>query len=90
MTKRKLDLSHTLAPLENELQDLLRELVALKVQDSPLFDSAVEDFIHKYGGTKYTSLDELLASSAAQANYQCSEPIGISGLDDLLKDLIPS
>ena len=87
MTKRKLDLSHTLAPLENELQDLLHELIALKAQDSPLFDSAVEDFIHKYGGTKYTSLDELLESSAIQAQYNQGQPT--QSLDELLKDLLP-
>ena len=86
MIKRKLDLSHTLAPLENELQEVLRELTRLKEQDSPLFGSAVEDFINKYGGTKYTSLEELLESSAAQARYQSNEPLG--SLDELLKDLL--
>ena len=69
MTKRRLDLSHTLAPLDNELQDILRELIALKEEDSPLFSAAIDDFITKYGGTKYTSLEDLLASSAAQASY---------------------
>ncbi|MBE6022867.1 MAG: hypothetical protein E7231_06490 [Cellulosilyticum sp.] len=87
MTKRKLDLSHTLLPLKNELYDILCELTRLKEEDSPLFDSAVEDFITKYGGTKYTSLDELLASSAAQASYNQSTPM--QSLDELLKDLLP-
>ena len=87
MTKRKLDLSHTLAPLNHELHDILRELIALKEEDSPLFSAAIDDFISKYGRSKYTSLDELLASSVAQASYSSSEPI--QSLDDLLKDLLP-
>lgn len=87
MTKRKLDLSHALEPLSNELHDTLCELLALKEQDSPLFDAAIENFIHKYGGTHYTSLEELLESSAAQASYSCGQPI--DSLDDLLKDLLP-
>lgn len=87
MAKLKLDLSNTLAPLENELQEMLRELIALKEQDSPLFDAAIESFINKYGGTQYTSLDELLQISAAQASYQATEPV--QSLDDLLKDLLP-
>ena len=87
MTKRRLDLSHTLAPLDNELQDILRELIALKEEDSPLFSAAIDDFITKYGGTKYTSLEDLLASSAAQASYTSKE--SVTSLDELLKDLIP-
>ena len=87
MTKRKLDLSHTLAPLDNELQDILRELIALKEEDSPLFSAAIDDFITKYGGTKYTSLEDLLASSAAQASYTSKE--SVTSLDELLKDLLP-
>ena len=75
MTKRRLDLSHTLAPLDNELQDILRELIALKEEDSPLFSAAIDDFITKYGGTKYTSLEDLLASSAAQASYTSKESV---------------
>ncbi|MBQ1274475.1 MAG: hypothetical protein U0L26_10420 [Cellulosilyticum sp.] len=87
MTKRRLDLSHTLAPLDNELQDILRELIALKEEDSPLFSAAIDDFITKYGGTKYTSLEDLLASSAAQASYTSKE--SVTSLDELLKDLLP-
>lgn len=87
MTKRKLDLSHTLAPLDNELQDILCELIALKEEDSPLFSAAIDDFITKYGGTKYTSLEDLLASSAAQASYTSKE--SVTSLDELLKDLLP-
>ena len=87
MTKRKLDLSHTLMPLENELHEMLLELITLKEKNSPLFDSAVEDFIHKYGGTQYTSLEELLESSAKTAQYEASETL--QPLDDLLKDLLP-
>lgn len=87
MAKKILDLSHALAPLDHELHETLCELLALKDQDASLFNDAIEDFIHKYGGTKYNSLDELLQSSAAQASYQSKEPI--ASLDDLLKDLIP-
>lgn len=87
MAKRILDLSHTLAPLKNELHDILSELIALKEQDSPLFDSAIEDFISKYGGSGYTSLDELLQSSAAQATYTFGG-VAAEPLDILLKDLI--
>ena len=47
MAKKILDLSHTLAPLENELFDTLQQLLALKEQDAALFDSAIEDFISK-------------------------------------------
>lgn len=86
MTKRKLDLSHTLAPLNHELQDMLRELLALKEQDSPLFSEAIDEFIHKYGSSPYSSLEELLESSAAQSAFQNSTPTG--SLDDLLKDLL--
>lgn len=85
--KRKLDLSHTLAPLNNELYDTLCELLALKEKDSPLFDAAIEEFIHKYGGTHFTSLDELIESSAANASNSCGQPLG--SLDDILKDLLP-
>ena len=87
MTKRKLDLSHTLAPLNNELYDTLCELLALKEKDSPLFDAAIEEFIHKYGETHFTSLDELIESSAANASNSCGQPLG--SLDDILKDLLP-
>lgn len=87
MAKKKLDLSHTLAPLDHELSDILRELIALKEEDSPLFSAAIDAFISKYGSSKYTSLDDLLASSAAQASYNSPEPI--QPLDDLLKDLLP-
>lgn len=86
MAKRTLDLSRTLAPLENELNEILREIIILKEQDSSLFDAAIEDFIHKYGGSGYTSLDELLKSSATQTSYSLGQPVG--SLDELLKDLI--
>ena len=86
MAKKTLDLSQTLAPLQNELNEILRELIALKKQDSPLFDAAIEDFVNKYGGSGYTSLDDLLASSAAQTSYNLGQPVG--SLDELLKDLI--
>ena len=85
MTIKKLDLSHALAPLENELQDTLIELLALKKEDSPLFDAAIEDFIHKYGGLKYNSLEELLQSSAMEAQY--THGTAVMPLDDLIKDL---
>lgn len=87
MAKKILDLSHALAPLENELFDTLQQLLALKEQDAALFDSAIEDFISKYGGSGYTSLDELLQISAAQASYNQTQPM--QPLGDLLKDLIP-
>lgn len=87
MAKKTLDLSQTLSPLTNELQDLLEELIGLREQNSPLFDSAIEDFITKYGGTHYNSLDELLQSSAIQASYSSSSES--LPLDDLLKELIP-
>lgn len=89
MTKRKLDLSHALSPLDQDqdLHNMLQEILALKEQNSPLFDSAIEDFIDKYGGSGYNSLEELLQSSAMQASYQSKEPI--QPLDDLLKDLLP-
>lgn len=86
MAKRTLDLSQTLAPLENELYEVLQELITLKEQESPLFDSAIEDFISKYGGSGYTSLDELLQRSAAEARYTMNH--SIQPLDVLLKDLI--
>lgn len=86
MAKKTLDLSQTLSPLANELHDLLVELLALKQEDSPLFDGAIEDFISKYGGTTYHSLDELLQSSALQASY--AAPAEVMPLDALLKDLI--
>ena len=86
MAKRTLDLSHTLAPLQNELHETLCELIALKEEESPLFDSAIESFISKYGGSGYTSLDDLLQSSAMQASYTLNQPT--QSLDDLLKDLI--
>lgn len=86
MARKNLDLSQALSPLTNELQDLLAELLQLKQQDSPLFDSAIEDFINKYGGSKYNSLDELLQSSAMQASYSASSEV--IPLDDLLKDLL--
>ena len=84
MTKLKLDLSHTLSPLENELYETLTELLALKKEDSPLFSSAIDAFIHKYGEIKYQSLDELLLSSAMQASYTQKET---QPLADLIKDL---
>lgn len=87
MAKKVLDLSHTLRPLEDELHEILAELINLKEEDSPLFGAAVEDFINKYGKSKYTSLDELLQSSAAQASY--SGATHVVPLDELLKDLIP-
>lgn len=87
MTKRKLDLSHTLEPLNHELYDTLCELLALKEKDSPLFNAAIESFVHKYGSTPFTSLDELIENSAANASYSCSKPL--SSLDDMLKDLLP-
>lgn len=87
MAKKVLDLSHTLRPLEDELHEILAELIHLKEEDSPLFGAAVEDFINKYGGSKYNSLDELLKSSAAQASYSASTHV--APLDDLLKDLMP-
>ncbi len=86
MARKTLDLSHTLSPLNNELHDLLVELVGLKEQNSPLFDSAIEDFIIKYGGTPYTSLDELLQNSTINSSYSISHET--APLDDLLKDLI--
>lgn len=86
MAKKVLDLSHTLQPLENELREIVNELIHLKKEESPLFDAAVEDFINKYGGSKYHSLEELLLSSAAQAAVL---PVTHAvPLDDLLKDLI--
>ena len=84
MTKRKLDLSHALSPLDDELFEILNELMALKKEDSPLFNAAIDDFIHKYGEIKYQSLDELLESAAVQAQYSQKE---IMPLDDLIKDL---
>lgn len=87
MAKKVLDLSHALLPLENELHETLIELLSLKEQDSPLFDVAIEDFINKYGGSGYHSLDELLQSSAIQASYSTSNEV--APLEDLLKDLIP-
>lgn len=87
MAKKILDLSHTLLPLKNELHDTLAELLSLKEQDSPLFDVAIEDFINKYGGPGYHSLDELLQSSAIQATYSTSTEV--APLEDLLKDLMP-
>ena len=84
MTKRKLDLSHTLSPLDDELFEILNELLALKKEESPLFSAAIDDFIHKYGEIKYQSLDELLESAAVQAQYSQKE---IIPLDDLIKDL---
>lgn len=87
MAKKVLDLSHTLRPLEDELHEILAELIHLKEEDSPLFSAAVEDFINKYGGSKYNSLDELLQSSAVQASYSASTHV--VPLDDLLKDLMP-
>lgn len=87
MAKRVLDLSHTLQPLEDELHEILAELINLKATDSPLFGTAVEDFINKYGGSRYNSLDDLLQSSAIQANYTASTTV--MPLDDLLKDLMP-
>lgn len=87
MAKKVLDLSHTLQPLEDELHEILAELIHLKEKESPLFGDAVEEFINKYGGSKYQSLDELLQSSAIQASYSASTHV--APLDDLLKDLIP-
>lgn len=84
MTKRKLDLSHALSPLDDELFETLNELMALKKEESPLFNAAIDDFIHKYGEIKYQSLDELLESAAVQAQYSQKE---IMPLDDLIKDL---
>lgn len=84
MTKRKLDLSHTLSPLENELYDTLCELLMLKEKDSPLFDEAIDNFVKKYGEIKYHSLDELLESAAIQAQYQQKDT---TPLADLIKDL---
>ncbi len=86
MAKKILDLSHTLQPLEDDLYEILTELIHLKEESSPLFGKAVEDFVNKYGGTKYNSLDDLLQSSALQANYSSSTDL--VPLDDLLKDLI--
>lgn len=45
MARKILDLSHTLSPLNHELHDLLIELIGLKEQNSPLFDSAIEDLL---------------------------------------------
>jgi len=87
MARKILDLSHTLQPLEDDLYEILTELINLKEEASPLFGKAVEDFINKYGGTKYNSLDDLLQSSAISATYSASTHV--IPLDDLLKDLIP-
>lgn len=91
MAKKVLDLSHTLQPLENEFREIVTELIHLKEEESPLFDAAVEDFINKYGGLQYHSLDELLLSSAAQAAAMATAMPTTHAipLDDLLKDLIP-
>ena len=86
MAKKILDLSHTLQPLEDDLYEILTELIHLKEDASPLFGKAIEDFISKYGGTKYTSLEELLERSAIEANYSASTDV--VPLDDLIKDLI--
>ena len=85
MTRRQLDLSNTLTPLENEFRETLEEICLLKKQDSPLFDSAIENFVSKYGNGGYRSLDDLLASSAAQASLLQQESVS---LDTLIKDLL--
>lgn len=84
MTKKKLDLSHTLNPLENELSVTLHELLIQSNHTLPLFDTAIDDFIHKYGGTHYESIDEILQISSTAVSYTQKQPIS---LDDLIKDL---
>lgn len=86
MAKKQLDLSHTLVPLENELKTILQEICAQHDKDSVAFDAAIEDFISKYGGSGYRSLEDLLAASALEASYQSQEEA--PSLDELLKDLL--
>lgn len=84
MPKRKLDLSHTLSPLENELYDTLCELLTLKKEDSLLFNAAIDSFVKKYGSISYQSLDELLESAAIQAQYTQKDTMPLA---ELIKDL---
>lgn len=86
MAKKQLDLSHTLVPLENELRNILQEICQQHGQDSGVFDSAIEDFISKYGGSGYRSLDDLLAISALEATHNSKNET--VPLDVLLKDLL--
>lgn len=88
MTKKRLDLSHSLTPLENELQETLQSLILPKEQAFPLFDSAIEDFVDKYGTSPFHSIDELLAISSAEASYGKNSQVAIP-LDDLIKDILP-
>ena len=86
MAKKQLDLSHILAPLENEFKETLQEICEPHSQENAVFDAAIEDFIAKYGGSCYRNLDDLLATSALEAaNSLQNEPIP---LDILLKDLL--
>lgn len=84
MSRKKLDLSSALAPLENELYEMVKELLNLKKEDSPLFDAAVEAFITKHGATPYQSLDELLEQSLTQKDYTPKETVDLALL---IKDL---
>ncbi len=85
MARKRLDLSHVLTPLENEFRETLEEICALKKQDSPLFDAAIENFISKYGGSGYRSLEDLLNSSALQAQSLEKDTIPF---EELIKDLL--
>lgn len=83
MSKKKLDLSQTLAPLETEFYTLVKELKG----DTLLFNRSIETFIHKYNKTPYQSLDELLACSTSTA-YTSSQT-SVCSMDTVLKELLP-
>lgn len=67
MSKYTLNLSHTLASLEGELNDVLKELVPPPTE--PLFNETIEDFVTKYGSSSYETLDELLEASTSTLEF---------------------
>lgn len=83
MSKRKLDLSQTLASLETEYYTLVRELKG----DTDLFNTSIDAFIQKYSKVQYHSLDELLAHSVSASYIPSSTTV--DSFDKQLKELLP-
>lgn len=83
MSKRKLDLSQTLAPLETEYYNLIKELKG----DAYLFNTSIDAFIQKYSKIQYHSIDDLLAHSTSSSYLATSTTL--SACDKQLKELLP-
>lgn len=90
MAKLALNLSKTLAPLQNELKDTMDLLcpTAKVSNDDSLFE-VIEGFANKYGKSPYNSVEDILNASLAEAQYMGSPSVTFSlgDLGDLTKEL---